>query len=514
MVGAGMTVSCAALYASRLRIATLATDDGIYKDYTLNVSPNWTTVRVHWRSSEANMFWCQRISFAPIPISLLALVATCIALLAEPTRSAHAAPIPVTNTNDSGAGSLRDALAIAAPGDVVTFSAAVSGMIVLTSGELVINKALVIDGPGADALTVSGNNASRVISITPGVAVTITGLEIANGNSAGQDGGGIFNAGALTLRAARVRQNRAGVVSPGSGSGGGIANVGQLLIADTVVLSNSANGGAGIYSTGTLTVVNSTIRGNGGGIGSGAGISSLGSLWVQSSTIESNMLIDGNGGGIYSGGVATVTASLITNNDNASGGGLHNTGHLSIVNTTISGNKADPAIILGYPGGGALTQDSASARVVIESSTIVSNNATSVMTTPVGGLYVSAGVLTFGRSIVAFNAGPENIRVGPGVVVITAGYNLSDGVIPSVDPPFSVEVDLLNTDPRIGHLADNGGPTRTHALLPGSPAINSAGTGCPASDQRGVARPQALLCDIGAYERAFSLAWMLPFIAK
>src|SRR5262252_5385068 len=116
--------------------------------------------------------------------------------------------IVVTNTNDSGPGSLRDALAIANDGDTIDASG-VSGTILLTSGELQINRNLTINGPGAGSLAVSGNATLRVFE-NFAAAVTISGLTIMNGNSPDQDGGGILNHGGLTLLSSSIVSNVSG----------------------------------------------------------------------------------------------------------------------------------------------------------------------------------------------------------------------------------------------------------------------------------------------------------------
>ena len=126
----------------------------------------------------------------------LRLIFTCgllvvLALVLAPAMVVNADTIMVTNTDDSGAGSLRQAIADAGIGDEITFAGTVTGTITLTSGRLDINKNLTITGPGADVLTISGNNASRVFSISHGVEVTISGLTIANGDA--DWGGGIYS---------------------------------------------------------------------------------------------------------------------------------------------------------------------------------------------------------------------------------------------------------------------------------------------------------------------------------
>ena len=141
--------------------------------------------------------------------------------------SARAATITVASTADSGPGSLRQALLDANDGDVINITAI--GIITLTSGELPITKTLTINGPGAASLTVSGNNASRVLSITAGVAVTLTDITIADGyvGSFSDNGGGIYNAGTLALVNSTVYSNTA---AGGISMGGGIYNGGILTL--------------------------------------------------------------------------------------------------------------------------------------------------------------------------------------------------------------------------------------------------------------------------------------------
>jgi hypothetical protein len=150
-------------------------------------------------------------------------VATALTLLCAAVFPASADVIAVTNTNDSGPGSLRNALAIANNGDEISF--AVTGTIGLTTGELVVNDSITISGPGADNLAVNGNAKSRVFYISSGRNVSISGLTITNGNPPGSPpdnyGGGIYNDHAmLTLNYCAITDNLAasagGILSDGS----------------------------------------------------------------------------------------------------------------------------------------------------------------------------------------------------------------------------------------------------------------------------------------------------------
>lgn len=203
--------------------------------------------------------------------------------------AAMAATLIVDTTSDEGDGScadgdcsLRDALASASGGDMIQFT--VTGTITLTLGELVIDRNLMIEGPGADRLTISGNNSSRVFKISSGVTAMISGLTISNG--AAPIGGGILNDhGTLTITNSTIAGNSASTFQ--NAFGGGIYNAqGTITITNSTVSGNSASDifgfGGGIYNTaGTLTINNSTVSGN---------------------SASSDVGSDCTGGGIYSFG--------------------------------------------------------------------------------------------------------------------------------------------------------------------------------------------------------------------
>jgi hypothetical protein len=411
----------------------------------------------------------QRITRCFAPRFLMGMSAIAVMLAVFTAVPAFAATITVTNLNDSGPGSLRDAIASATSGDTINFG--VTGTITLTSGELLINKNLTISGPSASSLAVSGSNSVQVFSISPGVTVSISGLTVQNGSTV--TGGGILNSGTLTLTNTAVSGNSA------SNSGGGIFNYGMLAMTNSTISGNSSPFGGGIATGGTLTVTNSTISGNSATI-EGGGIVNSGTLTVTNSTFSGNdSCCYFGGGGIDNQGTATVTNSTFsgnsTSNANLGGGGILNEGTLTLTNTTFSGNSGHS--YYGY-GGGAILFYSGSATL---KNTIVANSLSG------GNCFVVHSVPT------------------------SQGHNLSDDG--SCAGFFIFVGDLNNTpaglDP--SGLQNNGGPTKTIALLPNSPAVDAIPvspvnyctdvTGMPVTtDQRGVSRPQGPACDIGAFE--------------
>ncbi len=246
--------------------------------------------------------------------------AICLTLACALAIAAHATTILVTNTNDSGPGSLRQALVDANDGDTID-ATGISGVITLTSGELLVDKSVIINATGTDVLAVDGNASSRVFQIGSGERVTISGLTIRNGHDDNM-GGGIDNeSGAtLTITNSTLSSNTAGSVN------------------------NPAVEGGGIFNSGTLTIVNSTVSGNsaGGIAGSGGGIENFGTLTILNSTFSGNTAI--KGAGVHNNGPATVVtitnSTLSGNTASAYGGACFNGGTMHIANSTLSDNSA------------------------------------------------------------------------------------------------------------------------------------------------------------------------------
>jgi len=288
------------------------------------------------------------------------LFASFLSALCLIALSTQAATITVINTNDSGAGSLRQALADTNDGDTIDF--AVTGTITLTTDELLVDKSITISGPGSDNLTVDGNHASRVFHVSSGVTATVAGLSITNGGEVPGAGGGIYNDhSTLAIDHCTVSGNHGSV-------GGGVYNDGYSGTATLTVTNSTFSGnsvaapysvgsGGGIYNNGsygsaTLTVANSTFSGNSAGYldyGWGGAIYNDGSLGSATLTLN-NSTFSGNsagyhGGGIYNGsGMVTIRHTIL--NAGAWGENLSNAyGSVSSLGYNLSSDN----------GGGFLT---------------------------------------------------------------------------------------------------------------------------------------------------------------
>jgi CSLREA domain-containing protein len=407
----------------------------------------------------------------------------------------------------------------------ITFAPALTGIIMLAQpaaggGTLVIEKTLSITGPrpAIEIRRLRTDPAFRIFRIGSGVTVTLRNLTIRNGKD--NPGAGILNVGTLRL----VHCTVAGSVGVGifnqnhtltltrstveHNGGAGIFNQGgTLALTHSTVAYNSGRGGGIISEGGTATLSHVRITGNSAGGRPGGGIEAWDSrVTLTHSTIARNSS-GGLGGGIANqeGSTFTLTNSTVSGNSAPGhGGGIANTfgASLTLTNSTVSGNSAQfgGGISNGDFGGGA--------NLTLTNSTVARNSATEEG----GGISLSGdesfAVLT--NSLVAQNSAPTG--TGPDVLhsggVVGARFSLiGDGSGTGITNTDGNQVGNVppNTspiNPRLGPLALNGGPTRTHALLLGSPAIDAASTpDCPSTDQRGVARPQGAGCDIGSFER-------------
>ncbi len=382
----------------------------------------------------------------------------------------------VTTSSDRGPGSLRHAISNAAAGDRIQFaipSFHFPGIslpsVILLKSKLVIDKDLTIAGPGPHKLIIARSFARQtpafsVIQVDAG-NVTISGVTIANGRALNPDGasdnlgGGILNFDTLTVSNCLVTQNEARTEAGGVGYGGGI------------------------FSSGPLTLLNSTFSGN---------------------------QVSGAGGGIGVFHSSEFFAEGCTFNDNfaeVQGGGVNFQGYLGhIRNCTISGNRAGDA---GSASGLLhLVFPAEVSALDISACTIARNRGASNGAIVAAALPGSLGSLTRMIGTIAANNLPQNFAYFGGATVQTFGHNLdTDG---SSGFTNGVNGDIVGTmaspiDARLGALDFNGGLTRTHALLHGSPAVDAgacvdAGGSALTNDQRRFPRPQGVACDIGAYE--------------
>lgn len=376
----------------------------------------------------------------------------------------------IDNDYSLGDLSLREALFIAAQtsaDDTIIFS--VTGTIVLDDllGELVINTDVTIQGNGAAQLTISGNEEVRVMNVNAGVTATIADLSITAGMGVG-NGGGIYNAGHLTVDTVTIYENTA------TNAGGGIyvASSGVLEVIDSTIDSNNASFGGGIFG-----------HFNSGQV-----------LTITGSTLSNNSAIAGTGGGLNFFSVAAAGPAIGT-----------------ITNTTISGNQA------GTSGG--IRVRYSSANLTILNSTITDNHAIATGGI-VGGIHnVQEASITMHNTIVAGNTSnhPTYHDVWGD---ISGGGTSSNNLlgIQHTSLPFSSvahshltnnvngnRVGTQTTPLNVGltALANNGGPTKTHAVLPNSIALNGGNTSAASTlstDQRGSARLVGGIVDIGAFE--------------
>jgi len=306
-----------------------------------------------------------------------------------------------------------------------------------------ITRAIIIHGNGA-TITRGGIDPPplRILQVDSTGTLVFDDLTVSGGELTGSSGGGILNRGTLTITHSTISGNVA------DNSGGAIYNLG-----------------------GELTVNQSNISGNQAFLG--GGIANGGNLTVTQSTISDN--IAQSGGGIFNSGTVTVTQSTISGNEstnsNADYGGaaIHNDLYreLSVVLSTISGNVSQSR------GGGIYNRGGT---VAVTQSTIFGNEAASG-----GGIEDNgwaSGIVNLSQSIIAGNL-PGNCPSTPGIT--DGGYNLEDGT----GCGFPQATSFSNTDPVLGPLQDNGGPTFTHALLPGSPAIDKGISNGLDTDQRG-----------------------------
>lgn len=405
--------------------------------------------------------------------------------LALSTTSIPLPAVEVQNCGDGGpgSGSLRDVIASAAPGATVDLSqlptkcGMPNSVITLSGGEIVVAQDnLTLQGPYSDAgsiaIVAAPGSQARIFSHTGSGLLAINNLTIANGN---------VQAAAYTA------------------AGGCVRSVGSIFLHRSTVKDCTVDGdgayGGGIYVRGDFSMIASTISGNraiGHAYrGSGGGVAASGNLQVKYSTLSGN---DAStfGGGVYadllgSGASIVVTNSTIEGNNagGCDGGTLYSDTGVTILNSTISGNTGT------YPG--AICVDG---KITISNSTIAFNegNGIEVWGGPTTTLELQSSIIAENTSAYAYDVDVENgaAVIGSNNLVMTTNANLSG-------------IATVTSSPKLGPLQFNGGLTRTHALLPDSPAIglgnNTAGS---VTDQRGTGYPRttgpSASADMGAFQ--------------
>lgn len=412
-------------------------------------------------------------------------------------------------------------------------------------------------------LTITGGAASSGAGVMNAGILSIWSCTIRDNTATGQSirdpggsyhgrpglGGGIDNSGTLSVADSTFSGNSASggfgdspLFDDAKGAGGGIENSGTLTITGSTFSGNSATGGynyvtdgapglgGGIDNTGAVSITDSTFGGNlakgamaGGppliytaGLGAGGAILNAGTLSITDSTFSANSaasgigphgLLDspGLGGGIDSTGTLSIASSTFSGNsttgDGSRGGGIQNSGAASITNSTFSGNSVNGGnVYQGRALGGAIDD---SGPLSVTDGTIAGNMVVASSGQANGGgisYALSAGTAVSSIGTIYDNpqgGNVSNTSTGSGGGAFQSlGHNLfSDTPAIALEP-----TDLTNSDPKLGPLAQNGGPTMTLALLPGSPAIG-AGTAVSGitTDQRGLGRPPTDP-DIGAYQ--------------
>ena len=429
------------------------------------------------------------------------------AAIAIGAPSAQAATFNVTNLNDTGAGSLRDAIdqANAAAGaDTITFQSGLSGTIGV-GAQMEIQQGLAIQGPGPAAITLDGGDADRILYGSAGAEVTISGLTLANGNAGTESGGAAaFYGGAITLD-------------------------------DVVVTGSTASRGAGVFGAlNDVTITDSRFSGNsasysGGGFATDgySGVSPDDAIAIRGSTFADNDAVTTGGGvSLYDSYVdvlvdsTTISGNEVTGNggsDYENGGGIwfedtYNQQTTTLSNSTVSGNSAPDT------GGGVSFGENFYAATQVVNSTIVDNSATegggiqfadisgpeafalvdSTVTGNTGGGVMRGyqsgtanlvdAPLDVSSSIVADNAGGDFIVTPTASGDLTLGNVLLGDATGVTYTPSPAGSNIVGADPQLGALADNGGPTKTRLPALTSPAIDAGLANGLTTDQRGLAR--------------------------
>jgi len=482
-------------------------------------------------------------------VLLLPLLTLAACTTDEPTAPATPGGTPlaaavgqrvVTSLADPGDGicnaaqcTLREAINDPAS-TAITFAPGLTGSITLArpgagGGTIIIGKSLTVTGPtgGITIRRRPTDPSFRILRVQAGATVTLAKLTLTGGEP------GIINYGSLALVNSKVLQGGTGINNYAAltldhsavarNTADGIFNSanGTLSLTKSSVAANGANGISN--RSGRVSLTGSTVSDNEmGGIGSYRGevrleqtrvvanrsggiYGRLARTYLNNSTVSRNS--GGSGIAAYDGSLTISNSTIADNSTEGPGGGilayvpLRANVRLTLTNSTVSGNRA-------WSGGGIYSNgyDQFTADITLINSTVAFNTATGWAGGGInhqGGWY---GVAELTNTVVAENLAPTSPDVW-GESYISRFSLIGDGSGSDIENVDGNQVGNLlpytaPIDPLLGPLALNGGPTRTHALGTGSPALDAASAAdCPATDQRGVARPQGPGCDIGSYER-------------
>ncbi len=491
----------------------------------------------------------------PIAFFGIACVAALLAIIspknAGPAVQARAATTVVASCTEAA---LRAAVA---GGGIITFNCGVTPVTITVTAELQVTKDTFIDG--GNLVTLSGGNATRVFHTAAYVALTLQNLSVSNGKPLSGNGSGaaVFGGwrGRLTVLHSHFENNDGTSGNMESGGGAIFVSAGSaLIVRDSVFIGNRGTQGGAINNLlSNLTVENSQFINNdstaGGVVGYGYGGAIYtdgaseypydaigGRIQIFNSVFRGNTAA-GQGGAVqawvYPPDQVLVTDTTFDSNHviprsggDAFGGALRlGDGRMVVANTTFTGN-------LARSQGGAIWIGDDNTNVSLNNVTIANNTAASVDGADGlgGGIMMAGGTLSVNNTTIANNhagflggaiygggpnvilkntiianntaSNPWNIQRQCSALLTDAGNNLQYPANNPTDPTRpECTAGVQIVDPRVSTLADNGGPTWTIALLPGSPALNAGNTfTCLPTDQRGVPRPQGSACDIGAYE--------------
>jgi CSLREA domain-containing protein len=340
------------------------------------------------------------------------------------------------------------------------------------TGDLDVTGLLTVTGAGVTRTRIDGLGQDRVFDVLPGGSLALTGVDVQGGVAPGELGGAIrsFEGSNVTLSGDTLEHNTAV-------DGAAISDAGALTVSGSMIVGNGPEAASAIFVDGSANVVGSQVIGN-----AGAGIT----VGVDGSASIGNSTIASNGFGIANEGSSLVVVrSTIAGNRGTGLANLLVSAWMSVTSSTIVGNMSSGLYNIGT--------------AELDGVTTSGNKGGETGGERAGGIItVPPGATTLHSSILAGNLDSGGVPVNCYGAVASLGHNLDSGTSCGLTGPG----DLSSTDPGLLLLADNGGPTQTEALAPGSPAIDAGDCGSLAVHQLGVPRPAGHACDIGVYEFA------------